>query len=247
MAEPAIADDPTSREGLVKWLEMLHDFVYELRTKQFIFKTIWRLVEENPELRARQSHIYVWLHDLYAEGMAMAIRRLCDRDDRTVSIVRFLQFVKRDPSVISRAAYGDLFPQDTITAPGLPQAVRSLLRERIINEGYDQSVGKDVLQPRGKDIGKEIGELTRLAASIVEYANRRVAHHDKTPPSTFPTLTDIDLVLDHAAELVQKYVLLLKATSTDLRVHFQYDWLAPLRVPWLPDHAVRNGGFKNEA
>lgn len=242
MSEHPVPTDPTTREELIAWLEMLHTVIYELRVKRHIFKTIWRLIEENPELRQRQSHVYVWLHDLYAEGMAMAIRRLCDPDDRTVSLVRFLRFVKRDPSVISRAAYGDLFPVDTITSPGLPQEVRSFLRERLINEGYDQTVGKDVLQPRGKDIGKEIGELTRLAANVVEYANKRIAHHDKTPPSTFPTLADIDSVIEHASDLVQKYLLLLKATSTDMGVRFQYDWLAPLRVAWLPDHPVRNGG-----
>ena len=243
MSDERVIADPTNRDELVDWLKIVHDHVYDLKVKQFMFKTVWRLIDENPELQKRQSHLYMWLHDLYAEGMAMAIRRLCDNDPRTVSLVRFLAFVKRDPSVISRTAYGERFPADTITAPGLPADVKAVLRDHLINRGYDQTAGEGILQPRGKDLGKEIGELKRLADEIVEYATKRIAHFDKEPPTQFPTLKAIDAVIDHATELVRKYNLLLKAVDVDLGVHFQYDWLAPLRVTWLPDWAAFGGGF----
>jgi hypothetical protein len=235
--------DPTTREELITWLKTLQDQIYELRVKRFIFDTTWRLIQENPELQNRQSHIYGWLHDMYAEAMAMAIRRLCDPDTDTISLVRFLDFVKRDLGAVSRDSYAALFPEDTIAAPGLPKEARSLLREHLIKNGYDQTVGQDVAQPRGKDVRKEVRELTQLSESIIDYANKRIAHHVKTPPTKFPELGEINTVIDHATEIVQKYLLLLTATSTDMDVHFQYDWLAPFRVPWLPDRAVRNGEF----
>ena len=82
---------------------------------------------------------------------------------------------------------------------------------------------------------KEIGELKRLADEIVEYATKRLADFDKVPPTKFPSLDAIDAVIEHATDVVKKYSLLLKAVDTDMDVHFQYDWLAPFRVTWLPD------------
>jgi hypothetical protein len=240
----ATLSDPATRNDLIQWLNTLQEHVYKLRVNQFIFKTIWKLVQENPELMKRQSHIYAWLHDMYAEAMAMAIRRLCDPDDRTVSIVRFLRFVKRDPSIISRAAYAALFPMDFVSAAGLPHEVGAIHRELIINKSYDQLVGKDIPQPRGKEISKEISQLTRLAENSIDYAHKRIAHFDKQPPTKFPTLEDIDAIIENATRLLQKYICLLKAAEFDFGIYFQYDWLAPLRVPWLPDDAVLRGGFK---
>ena len=226
--------DPTNREELIEWLRLLHDQVYDLRTKQFIFKVVWGLIEDNPELQERQSHFYLWMYNLYVEGMAMAIRQLCDEDDRTVSLARFLAFVKRDPSVISREAYGNLFPADTIGHPAMPGEVKAWLREHLINRGYDHTVGEGIEQPRGRDL-KEIGELKRLADEIVEYATKRLANFDKIPPTQFTSLGAIDAVIERATDVVKKYSLLLKAVDTDMDVHFQYDWLAPFRVTWLPD------------
>lgn len=243
MSKEGLIADPASRAELIEWLRVISDQVSDLRAKRLIFRTIWRLIEENPELQKRQSHVFLWIHNLYVEGMAMAVRRLCDVDPRTISLVRFLSFVKKDPSVISRMAYGNLFPADTISTPALPADVKAALRDHLINRGYDQVVGNGVEQPRGKDLSREISELKTLADEILEYATKRLAHFDKEPPSRFPSIDAIDVVIDHATDLVKKYYLLLTAIDMDLDIHFQYDWLAPLRVTWLPDSAVRDGGF----
>jgi hypothetical protein len=191
-------------------------------------------------------HLYLWIYNLYVESMAMGIRRLCDEDDRTVSVVRFLGFVKKDPSVISRAAYGSLFPADTINHPALPSEVKAALRDQLIDRGYDQTVGQGVLQPRGKDLRKEIRELRQLADEIVDYATKRVAHFDKDPPKQYPGLEAIDRVIEQSSVTVQKYYLLLKAVDMDMNIYFQYDWFAPLRVTWLPDEAWLAGGFEKD-
>lgn len=235
MSEEKAIADPTKREELIEWLDIIHKQVYDLVMNQFMFKSVWKVIEENPELQKRSSHFYGWFRSLYAQAMAMAIRRLCDNDPRCVSLVRFLTFVRKDPSVISRESYANLFPDDTVKHPALPAEVTAVLRERIIKHGYDTAVGEGVLQPRGKDLGKEIGELKHLADEILEWATKRVAHFDKEPPSADPTLEMIDTVIAHASELVQKYVLLLTAVSTEMGVHFQYDWLAPFRVAWIPE------------
>jgi AbiU2 len=220
---------------MVAWLKTISDVVYELNVKRHMFRQVWRLIENNPELAKRQSHVYGWLHDLYAEAMAMAVRRLCDNDDRTVSLARFLAVVKRHPQLVSRTAYASLIPDDTFKAPGLPKEAALILRDQMITRAYDEMFGVGIDQPRGKQIGKEIDSLRRLAANIVEYANKRIAHYDKEPPRQFPELTEIDAVIDNAITTVQKYLLLLTAVSTEFHVIFQYDWMSPFRVVWMPD------------
>jgi hypothetical protein len=225
---------PQTREELIQWLRTLQDQVLSLRLNQQIFKSVWHLIETNPELQARQSHLYGWIHNMYAEGMAMAVRRLCDSDERTISLVRFLTFVKSDPTVISRNAYAALFPEDTINHPALPKEVRLALRNHVINTGYDKLVGENAAAPDKRQLGKEIGELKRLAATIIGYAHKRIAHHDVDPPKSFPTLEEIDSVIDLAAKIIQKYLALFEAVHNEMdSVVMQYDWMAPLRVPWL--------------
>jgi hypothetical protein len=189
----------------------------------------------NPELQKHPSHFYDRMTNLYLESMAMAVRRICDDDRRTLSLVTFLRLVREDPSLISRAAYGSLFAADTVTHPGLPIEVKAMLRERIINSGYDQTVGAGVEQPNEKDISKEITALLKLADTICTFADKRLAHFNRQGPKELPTLADINAVIEHSTKVIQKYLILLKTVSTDMDVHMQYDWLAPFRVTWLPE------------
>jgi hypothetical protein len=226
--------DPTTRDELIAWLQILYEQVYDLRLRRSIFETMRKMIDKNPELQGRPSHVYAWLYDLYLDGMAIAVRRMCDEDDRTVSLVRFLNFVKREPSVVSRSAYGAMFEKGSVGGPGLPEEAKELLRQGIVDRAYDEAFGKGVDQPRGKDIRKEIRELRGLGREVIEYADKRVAHFDKKPPTSYPSIEAIDVFLAKATELIKKYTLFLKAVSTDMGIYFQYDWLAPFRVPWLP-------------
>ena len=175
----------------------------------------------------------------------MGIRRLCDLDNRSLSLVRFLEHIKNNPSLISRKAYGNLCGGSSDKyLENLSQDRRACLRELLANEEYDNLIGKNMLQPDSNDIQKEIDELRNRAKSVTKYATKRIAHLDKKPPTTSPTFDDIDVTIDHIINLMKKYFHLLKATAMDFEPHFQYDWLAPLRVIWLPETAVQSGGFK---
>ena len=225
----------TDRDEVVRLLETIERQVYDLRLRQFIFNRVWSVVSEHPKLATMSSHIFPWLYFGHLEACVMAVRRLCDEDDRTVSLVRFLLLLKRAPALVSRSAYGALFPAETVNAPSVPEPVRRLMRERIIENGYDLTVGVGLDQPRGKDFRKEIAELKRLASNVITYANKRVAHHDQEAPSAFATVTDLDNFISRATEIIVKYTLLLKAQTADMNIYFQYDWLAPLRIAWLPE------------
>src|SRR5690349_12629363 len=73
--EEKVIADPSNREELVEWLDIIHDQVYDLVMNRFMFKSVWRVIEESEELKKRPSHFYGWFRSLYAQAMAMAIRR----------------------------------------------------------------------------------------------------------------------------------------------------------------------------
>jgi AbiU2 len=224
-----------TREELVEWLNELESIVYLMKFKQFMFHGTWDVIRGNEELQKRRSHFFDFFTNLYLESMAMAIRRVCDDDSRTLSLVTFLHLVRSNPELVSRAAYASFFPEYTIANSTLPKAVRALMREYIINRDYDNIVGKGLDQPTDKDICRDISSLRKPAKKLLTFVRKRVAHFDREAPKDLPTLADIDSLVEAATKLVQKYLLLLKGSSSELDLHFRYDWLAPFRVAWLPD------------
>jgi len=238
-----------ARDELIKQLDLLHDHVYQLRVNQFIFKKISQLIQENPELQNRPSHIYVWINNSYLETTAMAIRRLCDTRKGSVSMIKFLQCLKNNLSVVSRSAYKDLFRGKFIKSSDKSPHIKETIRELSVNKSYDELIGKDVVQPNKADIDQEIGDLKNIAANIKTYADERIAHFDKNPPVTLQAddaFDDMDKIIEHLTNLVIRYTRLLTANASDLNVYINYDWLAPLRVPWLSDETIIRRGFKQD-
>lgn len=226
-------------EVLKRWLKVLEDELYRMRFDQHVYKTVWKVIEESPDLQTRPSHFYAWLHDTHAQAMAMAIRRLRDPRRKTISLVTFLTRLKGDPSVVSRRHYASLFPPSFPNTPGLPREARQALRKHMINREYDRLVGHRQNQPTAEQLDEEINELQRLANRVVGYATKRIAHYDEEPPEDLPSLDEFDVVLDYAEELIRKYILLFHAVSTEFGIHIQYDWLAPFRVAWIREEDSR--------
>lgn len=117
----------------------------------------------------------------------------------------------------------------------LPKAQNDRLRHQTINREYDRLVGEGLAQPSAELLDSEIAWLDMFGEPVVEYATKVVAHHDEEPPQAFPTLNDVDTFINYAEELVKKYIVMIKGVSQEFDVHFQYDWLAPLRITWIPE------------
>ena len=228
-------DNGVSIELLKDWLKVLEDALYKMRVDQEIFRGVFDIIENNKELQTRQSHFYAWMYDNYVERMAMGVRRLRDSRPKTISITTFLRRLMGDPSVVSRKYYFSCFRPDHLHIPMLPKAQNDQLRRQAINGGYDKLVGEGLQQPDGHTIECEIAWLEGFGAPVVEYATKRIAHHDENPPTTFPTLVDVDAFIEYAEKLLQKYIVLVTCASMDFDPHFQYDWRSPFRITWLPD------------
>jgi hypothetical protein len=202
-------DNGASIELLKDWLKVLEDALYKMRVDQKIFRGVFEIIENNRELQARQSHFYAWMYDNYVERMAMGVRRLCDSRRKTISIVTFLRRLLGDPSIISRKYYSSCFRPDHLYIPMLPKAQNDQLRQRVINGGYDRLVGEGLQQPDNHTIKCEMAWLEGFGTLVIGYVNKRIAHHDENPPTTFPTLVDVDAFIEYAEKLLQKYIVLV--------------------------------------
>lgn len=223
---------------LIEWLERLHKDVRQLRLHLFVWDEIQDIVSDNPDLH-KPSHFFTWMQDMYVAGMATGIRRQIDNDRRTISLLRFLERIKADRSVVSRDRYAALYETDLHTA-GDPRE-RELIRLSI-DDTYDRFVGRGKDEPSELDINRQIGRLKAVSKRFVAFANMVIAHNDMNRPSKLPTFGDIDVVIRYFEELIRHYFQLFKAMHVSMDVNFVYDWKVVFRVPWIRSGDVESRG-----
>jgi len=80
----------------------------------------------------------------------------------------------------------------------------------------------------------DLHELS-LAASVVEdFADKRIAHHDKRQPKILPRFEQVDRCLDTLDRVYCKYPGVFHASDmSSLMPVYQYDWKKIFTVPWL--------------
>jgi hypothetical protein len=239
-----VPNNAVTLDILRAWLKVLEDTIWRMRVDQHIFRTLFAIIDGNPELQSRQSHLYLWMYDNYVERMAMGVRRLRDPRKGTISLTKFLRRLSGNPMVISRAFYFTHFPADYPRIPRATKEEKEFLRNHFINGEYDRLVCEGWNQPTAGQLENEIAWLDTFGAPVVEYATKRIAHHDEDPPLAFASLDDIDVFIEYSEELFRKYNVLVNATTTNLDAHINYDWLAPLRIPWIPkDRRQKNASL----
>jgi hypothetical protein len=118
-------------------------------------------------------------------------------------------------------------------APHNRLLVRMGMFEGLAQDGYKHWIGAGKMQPTADDVDAEIQELKIRTSRVVEFADKAVAHHDRTPPSELPTYGEIEQAVSHCESLIQKYIGLFRATDQEMGIHMQYDWTAIFRVPWI--------------
>jgi len=83
---------------------------------------------------------------------------------------------------------------------------------------------------------KDLTRITNAAAKTRRYVNRHVAHLSTTPAAEAPSFAELDEAFDVLSEIFIKWNTVLTGIDLlNLEPVPQYDWLAPLRVPWIVD------------
>ena len=68
----------------------------------------------------------------------------------------------------------------------------------------------------------------------MQWVHKTVAHTSEVPAQSVPTFDELDTALDRIIEIYMRWHLILTGNDLiDLEPVPQYDYLAPLRVPWI--------------
>lgn len=206
-------------ESWLEQLELIIQDVYSLHHHRHLYREVRDMaVAANLPPSAFFDALGLW----YASSQAAALRRLVDRRRDTISLVRLLDDLRRNPSVLSRERHVELWGDDRFfKAEG--------------HRNYDRfSMPASPNRLHQAAVADDIAAVDTSVERVQHYVNDHVAHRAAQQTTEIPTFAELHEAIDAVSEVVQKYASLLKAEIlAELEPVIQYDWLAPFRRAWL--------------
>lgn len=206
-------------EKWVRWLKIVHDDIRQLLVNQSIFWEVQKMIKANSDLH-KPSSFYRYLGDTYVAYATIGIRRQIKGSKQSISFARLLHELSETPSVLSRKYYTSLYNGSAV--------------EDLADRDFDKFCGPNQSHISQDMVRADLTELVRVASIVEEFADKRIAHHDKTPPKVLPKFHEVDDCLGLLDKLYVKYHLAFHASSMPtVRPVYQYDWQEIFEVPWL--------------
>ncbi len=219
-----MAVESETPERWTQWLEVLFQHIVELHDHRAIWNELVDMVQANREIPDPWFFLD-WVGRLWASTMVVGIRRLDDRDPKSVSLARLIADVGKHPELASRkhhrSRHAETYPGDD-------------WMQRRADEEYDDYVGSGL--PLAEMVQRDLDKLRAAGAAIRHHVNKYVAHTDEHAGPPTATYADIDAALDGVTALYRRYSSLItgSAPSAMTPTH-QFDWTQPFLVAWKPD------------
>jgi len=202
-----------------RWFDNIKDQIFTLHHNRRIYRDVMAMIDENPALQV-PSAFYTWMRTTYVYDMTMAVRRLVDRHQRTISFYRLMEEIASHPEVITRRRF---------TA-----GYRGWLRD-VGHRDFERFASPTAKRIHRRVIRRHQRELVAVAKRLKTYVDKHVAHNDRHPMRRLPRYEELDQCIDLLGQLAKDYTLLLEqAGLVEVVPVIQYDWQAPFRVPWIP-------------
>lgn len=213
------AKEPERLLKLLGDLDEVRDAARQLAVRRRTFHEVADLMMSTPRATS-PGYFYQWMWGVYVDSVTVAIRRMTDRGRGARSFVRFLHELGEVSSSLSRAWHVELWGQG-MEAEG--------------HEFFDQIAGAGARSLPRRVATQDAEAITAAAKAVADFASTRVAHKfELSLASSSVTFGQVNRAIDAIGELVQKYGMLLTATSRELLPHRLYDWREPFRVAWAP-------------
>jgi hypothetical protein len=222
--------------------------VTDLVIGRYIFLEVQHIIKENPKIQ-KPSSFYGLFGITYRDWAVMNVRRQLDNRTDSVSLVRLLREMAQKPQVLSRqryvATYADELMRGRSLSPSSPGSVNKrqsgayrLCRfeaEQIANVSFDGYAGSGNTHIPKCVIERDRVKFEEAGDKIKTFANKRVAHLDKSPPTRPPSSPELDPCIELLERLVLKYEFIFEASAPQsLLPTWQYDWKAIFYDPWIP-------------
>jgi hypothetical protein len=188
-----------------KWAQEIDNFKNDL-VLLMEKRVIWKAHNETlRQTNVTDSTVVVhqWLRANYEDSMLVGLRRILDGTKGTMSLLKFLEELKGNTSVLSYDRFRTLWGGDDL-------AVRASVN------AY-QRFSKDGRNFNPEVIKTDIHRLKTRYKKIIDYTNENVTHYvthtAKGTANTVPTYREVHSAFDEIAEIINGYLLLLTASS----------------------------------
>lgn len=206
------------REKWLKWHSAIDRDLTDLAIHRMAWRTLTAVWEQRvPPL----PHSFLFAHfgRTYAQSQAVGLRRQGDVHRDVQTLGRLLSEVADHPEAIShRFIVG-----------------RCEWGHQWLGEDYFQGLdrgGAGHIDPALAHA--DLNRLHDAVAPVVPWVNRRVAHLSTERVEAVPQLDELDEALSKVEGIFLRWTTILTgADRLSLEPVPQYDWVAPLRVPWI--------------
>lgn len=202
----------------LKWLGIIELEIYNLVEAKDIFWRVQDLIKKNEQIQ-KPSIFYNYLGETYISHVIIGIRRQIKKNKQSISFIRLLDEICQNPEKVSRKYFVSLYEGSAI--------------KDWANKDFDQFCGTNTNHISPSMVENDIIELSNSANKLEEYADKRIAHRDKTALKEIINFGDIDDCIDFIDKLYCKYHLILLAVSMkSLKPSDLTDWMAIFDYPW---------------
>jgi hypothetical protein len=204
-----------------EWIERIYDEVVTLFAYRSYYRGLAEMTQANGAIPA--SSFFDALGAWYGVTQAMGVRRQTDVGGDAVSLAKLLSNMAAHPQVMTRDRFLTLWGDEGHS-------------QRMGNEQYDKYAGAGTAEIAPESYQADLDRFQETARPIKDYVDRLVAHNDQRQLDRVPTYVELNAAIDLLEELLNKYMVLLKATSVPSAdpVH-QHDWRDAFRVAWLAE------------
>jgi hypothetical protein len=229
--------EQTTYEKWQKWFDIIYEEIQALSIYRDVYREVQKLIKANPKIQ-KPSSFYDFLDIAYTAFAAMSIRRQIKIKNDSISFARLLSDMKKHPEIMSRDRFVALYKATSDKDCGV-EVLQKHLENRPLKtfRKYSDSSGSQ-FNPEIAD--HDLQGLKATAEKIEKFADKRIAHYDKSMQKTPATFKDLDDSVDFLENLLKKYCLLFRAESLlNYPGTYQYDWKEIFRYPWI-EHKGRS-------
>lgn len=204
-----------------RWLDVIGNEIGWLLTSHDIFDDIQKIVKDNVNIQS-PGLIYRWITVNYSVRVSVTIRRLTDRDKRTISLYRLIQDISQNPHVITRDYFVSKYSKD-------------MQELDCANSDFNHFANKKSREVSQYKLQKDMNRLLSDTKRIRTFTDKWIAHFDTDRRRyVVPTYLDVSNALQDIDRIYCRYCLLLTCSGLITRKPaLQYDWKEPLRHPWI--------------
>lgn len=201
-----------------RWFDDIKNQIFNIHHRRQVYREVMAMVDANPALQV-PSAFYTWMRTVYVYDTTIAVRRLVDRDRRTISFVWLMQQIADHPEVMTRSRFVARYP-------GWLRDAGHRDFERFASPAA-KTIHRRVIRRHQRELGAAAERLKR-------FVDKHVAHNDRRPMRRLPTYAELDDCIDLLGRLAKDYNLLLEQSAlVEILPVIQDDWKAPFRVPWI--------------